>query len=66
MEQNFAQQLQSFIAAAQQRFGKNLDPSAIARSMIGNGCSSPRQALEVMLRSGRITQEQFNMYSRML
>lgn len=66
MDPNFAQQLQSFITAAQQRFGRNLDPSAIARSMIGNGCSSPQQALEVMFKTGRISQEQFNMYSRML
>ena len=66
MEQNFTQQLQSFINAAQPRFGNNLDPSTVVRSMIGNSCSSPRQALEMMFKTGRISQEQFNMYSRML
>lgn len=66
MPNNIAQMLRSFIAGAQQKYGQGFDPSTVAKSMLGNSCSTPQQALQTMLQSGRITQEQYNMFSRML
>ena len=66
MPNNIAQMLRSFITGAQQKYGQGFDPSSIAKSMLGNNCSTPQQALQTMLQSGRITQEQYNMYSKML
>ena len=66
MPNNIAQMLQSFITGAQQKYGQGFDPSTGAKSMLGNNCSTPQQALQTMLQSGRITQEQYNMFSKML
>ena len=66
MPNNLTQMLRSFITGAQQKYGQGFDPSTVAKSMLGNNCSTPQQALQMMLQSGRITQEQFNMFSKML
>jgi len=56
----------SFIQSAQQRYGNNFDPSVTARNMLGQNCNTPKEALDLMLRTGRINQSQYDMFLRML
>lgn len=55
-----------FANAVRNQYGQNFDPSSMAQKMLGQQVSSPRQALDLMLRMGRISQQQYNMYIKML
>lgn len=51
-----------FMQGAQQQ-NPNLDPAATAKNMLGNpNIQTPAQALDMMLQSGRINQETYNMF----
>ena len=51
-----------FQQSAQQQ-NPNLDPAATAKNMLGNpNIQTPAQALEMMLQTGRINQETYNMF----
>ena len=58
--------LKSFIQNTQQRYGSNFDPSIVARNMLGGNCNTPQEALDLLFRSGKINQEQYNTFVRML
>lgn len=50
-----------------QRQNPNLDPAATARNMLGNpNVQTPAQALDMMLQTGRINQETYNMFKGMV
>lgn len=59
-------QIETFANAVRTQYGQNFDPSNMAQKMLGQQVSSPRQALDLMLRTGRISQQQYNMYIKML
>lgn len=59
-------QIETFANAVRTQYGQNFDPSNMAQKMLGQQVSSPRQALDLMLRMGRINQQQYNMYIKML
>jgi len=59
-------QIETFANAVRTQYGQNFDPSSMAQKMLGQQVSSPRQALDLMLRMGRISQQQYNMYIKML
>ena len=55
-----------FIQGAQKQ-NPNLDPAATAKNMLGNpNIQTPAQALDMMLQSGRISQETYNMFKGMV
>jgi hypothetical protein len=63
---NLFQAFQNFMAGAKQQYGQNFDPKSMCMNMLGTNCSTPQQALQQLLRSGKIGQEQFDQFSRML
>ena len=58
--------IKMFMQNTQQRYGNNFDPSVMAKNMLGGNCNSPQEALDLLLRSGRISQEQYNTFVKML
>ena len=36
------------------------------KNMLGGNCNTPQEALDLLLRSGRISQEQYNTFVKML
>lgn len=63
---NLIQAFQNFMAGAKQMYGQGLDPKSMCMNILGTNCSTPQQALQQLLRSGKISQEQFDQFSRML
>ena len=63
---NLFQAFQNFMAGAKQQYGQNFDPRTMCMNMLGTNCSTPQQALQQLFQSGKISQEQFNQFSRML
>lgn len=63
---NIFDAVKSFMQNAQQRYGNNFDPSIVARNMLGGNCNTPKDALDLLFRSGKINQEQYNTFARML
>lgn len=57
---------QMFANAVKAQHGQNFNPQQTAQNMLGQNCNSPQEALQLMLRSGRITQQQYELYSKML
>lgn len=58
--------VQMFANNVKAQHGQNFNPQQTAQNMLGQNCSSPQEALQLMLRSGRITQQQYELYSKML
>lgn len=63
--------IEMFKQQAMQRFGNNLDPRTTALNLMGvggnpNSPQTPQQALLQLYQSGRINQQQYEMYLRML
>lgn len=63
---NLFQAFQNFMAGAKQQYGQNFDPKTMCMNMLGTNCSTPQQALQELFNKGKISQEQFNQFSRML
>lgn len=63
---NILQTLQNFMAGAKQQYGQGFNPKYMCMNMLGTNCSTPQQALQQLLQSGKISQEQFNQFSRMI
>lgn len=63
---NLFQSFQNFMAGAKQMYGQGFDPKSMCMNMLGTNCSTPQQALQQLFQSGKISQEQFNQFSRML
>lgn len=55
-----------FANAVRNQYGQNFDPSNMVQKLLGQQVSSPRQALDLMLRMGKINQQQYSNYLRML
>ena len=50
-----------------QKQNPNLDPAATAKNMLGNpNIQTPAQALDMLLQTGRINQETYNMFKGMV
>jgi hypothetical protein len=63
---NPADAVKMFMQGAQKQ-NPNLDPAATARNMLGNpNIQTPAQALDMMLQTGRINQETYNMFKGMV
>ena len=63
---NLMQMLPQFIQGAKQRHGNNFDPRQTVVNMLGQNCSSPQEALQLMLNNGRINPQQYEQISKML
>jgi hypothetical protein len=63
--------IDQFVQMAKQRFGNNIDPRITALNLMGmngnpNSPQTPQQALLQMYQSGRINQQQYETYMRMI
>lgn len=58
--------IKMFVQNVQQRYGNNFDPSIMAKNMLGGNCNTPQEALDLLLRNGKISQEQYHMFIRMI
>ena len=58
--------VQMFANNVKAQHGQNFDPKQTAQNMLGQNCNSPQEALQLMLRSGKINQQQYDMFSKML
>ena len=59
--------IEQFKQAAMQQYGANLDPKTMAMNLLGNSnVQTPQQALLQLYQFGRINQQQYQMYLRML
>lgn len=55
-----------FVQGAQQQ-NPNLDPAATAKNMLGDpNIQTPAQALDMLLQTGRINKETYNMFKGMV
>lgn len=55
-----------FVQGAQKQ-NPNLDPAATAKNMLGDpNIQTPAQALDMLLQTGRINQETYNMFKGMV
>ena len=63
---NPADAVKMFMQGAQKQ-NPNLDPAATAKNMLGDpNIQTPAQALDMMLQTGRINQETYNMFKGMV
>jgi len=60
------QMLPKFIQGAKQQYGNNLDPRQIVQNMLGQNCNTPQDALQLMLKAGKINEQQYGMLLKML
>ena len=58
--------ISTFKNMVQAQQGQNFNPEQMAQNMLGQNCSSPRQALDFMLRTGKINQQQYDTFVKML
>jgi len=66
MGMNPVDAVKMFMQGAQKQ-NPNLDPAATARNMLGDpNIQTPAQALDMMLQTGRINQETYNMFKGMV
>lgn len=63
---NLMQMLPQFIQGAKQWHGDNFNPQQTVQNMLGQNCNTPQEALQLMLQSGRINQQQYGMLLKML
>ena len=63
---NIIQAFLNFVTGAKQQYGQNFDPKTMCMNKLGTNCSTPQQALQQILESGKINQEQYNQFYRML
>lgn len=66
MGMNPADAVKIFMQNAQKQ-NPNLDPAATAKNMLGDpNIQTPAQALDMLLQTGRINQETYNMFKWMV
>ena len=66
MGMNPADAVKMFMQGAQKQ-NPNLDPAATAKNMLGDpNVQTPAQALDMLLHTGRINQETYNMFKGMV
>ena len=63
---NLMQMLPQFIQGAKQRHGDNFNPQQTVQNMLGQNCNTPQEALQLMLKAGKINEQQYGMSLKML
>ena len=63
---NFLDSIKQFVGGVQNRYGSNFNPENQVKNMMGSNVNSPQDALFKLYQSGKITQEQYNVFSRYL
>lgn len=63
---NLLEMVKSFQQIAQTRYGQGFDPSTMVKNMLGQNINSPQDALNMLIQTGRINQQQYNMFAKML
>lgn len=63
---NLMQMLPQFIQGAKQQQGNNFDPRQAVFNMLGQNCNTPQEALQLMLKAGKINEQQYGMLLKML
>ena len=58
--------LSQFIQGAKQQQGNNFDPRQTVINMLGQNCNTPQEALQLMLKAGKINEQQYEMLLKML
>lgn len=58
--------INAFKNMVQNQYGQNFDPSVTAKNMLGQNVNSPKDALAIMLQTGKINKQQYDMFSKML
>lgn len=56
------QSFQNFITGAQRQYGPSFDPQTVCRNALGNGCATPKQALQKLLEKGIINKAQYDQF----
>lgn len=63
---NLIQILPQFIQGAKQQHGDNFNPQQTVQNMLGQNCNTPQDALQLMLKAGKINQQQYGILLKML
>lgn len=63
---NLMQMLPQFIQSAKQQHGNNFNPQQTVQNMLGQNCNTPQEALQLMLKDGKINEQQYGMLLKML
>ena len=63
---NLLQMLPQFIQGAKQQHGDNFNPQQTVQNMLGQNCNTPQEALQLMLKDGKINDQQYGMLLKML
>ena len=63
---NLMQILPQFIQSAKQQHGDNFNPQQTVQNMLGQNCNTPQDALQLMLKDGKINEQQYGMLLKML
>lgn len=66
MDMNLTEAVKQFITMARQQHGSNFDPAPIAQNMTGGKYSTPKEALDAFLKEGRINQQQYDKFLKIL
>ena len=60
------QMLPQFIQGAKQQHGDNFNPQQTVQNMLGQNCNSLQEALQLILKAGKINEQQYEMLLKML
>lgn len=66
MGMNLVEALTMFVNMARNQHGSNFDPGVTSQNMMGRQYSSPKDALDAFLREGKINQQQYDKYVKMI
>lgn len=58
--------ISAFKNIVQSQHGQNFNPSTMANNMLGQNCQTPQQALQLLFQSGKISKQQYDMFSKMM
>lgn len=58
--------LPQFISGVKQQHGQDFNPHQTVQNMLGVNCNTPQETLELMLKSGKLNQQQYNTAINML
>lgn len=62
------QMLSPFIQGVKQRYGNDFNPQQTVQNMLGirQNCNTPQETLQLMLKAGKINEQQYGMLLKML
>lgn len=58
--------LSQFIQGAKRQHGDNFNPQQTVHNMLGQNCNTPQEALQLILKVGKINQQQYGILLKML